>query len=47
MSWRLRPIQYVRPATLPESSRLGEFALVKSGDDAYYLQNGIFHVDGK
>lgn len=30
-----------------KSSRLGDFSLDKSGDDAYYLQNGIYRFNGK
>jgi hypothetical protein len=30
-----------------KSSRLGDFSLDKSGDDAYNLQNGIYRFDGK
>lgn len=30
-----------------KSSRLGEFSLDKSGDDAYYLQNGIYRFNGR
>ena len=30
-----------------KSSRLGEFSIDKSGDDAYYLQNGIYRFNGK
>ena len=29
------------------SSKLGDFSLDKSGDDAYYLQNGIYRFNGK
>jgi hypothetical protein len=29
------------------SSQLGDFSLDKSGNDAYYLQNGIYQFDGK
>jgi hypothetical protein len=30
-----------------KSSRLGDFSLDKSGDDAYYLQNGIYRFNAK
>jgi hypothetical protein len=30
-----------------KSSRLGDFSLDKSGDDVYYLQNGIYRFNGK
>lgn len=30
-----------------KSSRLGDFSLDKCGDDAYYLQNGIYRFNGK
>lgn len=30
-----------------KSSRLGEFTLDKSGEDAYYLQNGIYRFNDK
>lgn len=29
------------------SNELGEFSLDKSGDDTYYLQNGIYRINGK
>lgn len=30
-----------------KSNRLGDFSIDKSGDDAYYLQNGIYRFNGK
>lgn len=30
-----------------KSNKLGDFSLDKSGDDAYYLQNGIYSFNGK
>lgn len=30
-----------------KSNRLGDFSLDKSGNDAYYLQNGIYRINGK
>lgn len=30
-----------------KSGRLGDFSLDKSGDDAYYMQNGIYRIQGK